>query len=220
MKKFTLLTLFALFACGSMMAQKLTAEDVMFDLSIGNDAQLVINLESDKLPAGVDFNVILPEGISFKKNSSGKITLKSFVDSRGDVLTGDDAEDSNENHTISFTEIENGLNIVIADYNGGMFEKSTGTLVTFNLTVDDGCTPDDYKGKLTGIMISDYNGSLAPTFDDVEFNIAVTVGSGISDINREMLKNGSVYTIGGQRVTGNNLRKGVYVTNGKKMTVK
>ncbi|MBR6320375.1 MAG: hypothetical protein IKR50_08050 [Prevotella sp.] len=223
MKKISfIITLFACMFASNVMAQHLTVSDVNFAKDTNpTDATLQISISSDQLPAGIDLNVFLPEGFDFKKTSKGKITEKTLVESRGDVLTGDDEEEPNEEHTFTISEIDGGINIVIADFGGGMFEKSTGVLATLNLTCAADAEEKDYEGTVELLKMSDYAGTIAEK-ETVPFKIIVSEKpyvTGIREISIDAA-NQKVYTVGGQRVTSKNLKKGIYVVDGKKVTVK
>ena len=213
-----ILSLIACMFVGNAMAQHVSVDPINFAKSDNpTEATMVVKISSEKLPAAIDLNFSFPEGFDFARNKSGKITEKSCVEERGVVLMGDDEE--NEEHTFTFNEKNGVVNLVIADFGGGMFEKSEGILAIFNITCDENKEIGEYEGQLELLKMSDYDGPIAAN-ETVAIKIIVSETSvGIRDINVDA-ENQPVYTVGGQRVASKNLRKGVYVVNGKKVTVK
>jgi hypothetical protein len=212
----------ALIACmftGNAMAQHLSTEGVVFDKKTNPTAATMdINLNSDKLPAGIEFNVMLPEGFDFKRTSKGKITEKTLIASRGEALEILDPEDDEAEPRFSFSieEIEGGVNIMIVDYDGGSFESNEGNLLTLNLTCDADKAEDVYYGQLELVMLSDYDGTIAEN-ETIDFSLSVIDGVGIRGIIADGTE-GDIYNTAGQRVSRTN--KGLYIQNGKKVVKK
>lgn len=165
MKKISfIIALIASMFVGNAMAQTLTAGDVKFAKdSNPTAATLDINISADKLPAGIEFNVLLPEGFDFKKTSKGKITEKTLIAERGEALEILDPEDdeAEPRFTLSIDEIDGGVNITIVDYDGGMFESKEGKLLTLNLTCAADKAIGTYDGTIQLVMVSDYDGTIA-----------------------------------------------------------
>jgi len=217
MKKISfVVALIASMFAGNVMAQHLSAEAVTFDKKINpTEATLVINLSTEKLPAGIEFNVILPEGFDFGKNKSGKITEKSLIESRGEALEIVE-EDEDPVFNISWEPIESGLNFTIVDYDGGMFASQKGRLLTLKLTCPDDKDLCEEKGKLELVMVSDYDGTIAEN-ETVEFDISVVDTDAIRGIYAEG-EEAPLYNTAGQRVQ--KAHKGLYIQNGKKVVKK
>jgi hypothetical protein len=222
MKKLSII--FSLVACmfaGNVFAQHISTDGANFAKDTNpTSAVLVINLlNAERLPAGIDMNILLPDGFDFKRTKAGKLTEKNLIESRGDVLTGDDEEEPNEEHSFGFTEIDGGINLTIYDANGGMFEKSSGVLVSLNITCAEDKEIGDYEGTLELLKMSDYDGPMAQketsTFKLIVSESPVTVG--IRSINADGT-NAPVYNTAGQRVSRTN--KGLYIQNGKKVVKK
>jgi hypothetical protein len=217
MKKISfIVALIASMFAGNAMAQHLSASAVTFDKKTNpTEATLVINLSSEKLPAGVEFNVVLPSGFDFKRNKSGNITEKTLVASRGEALEIVE-EDEDPVFKISFDPIDGGLNFTIVDYDGGMFNSKEGELVTLNLTCPSDQELCEVKGKLELVMLSDYDGTIAEN-EVQEFDVFVIDTDAINSINADGTE-GDIYNTAGQRVSRTS--KGLYIQNGKKVVKK
>lgn len=187
---------------------KLTVDD--FTIKAGETKTLTVNLENpDMTVTLVQFDMELPEGLSVAKDEEGeylmelaRTTLKKhsldYNPANGRVLLS-----SSSNKTLSGTS---GAIIMIDLTAASTFQ--TGTITLKNIEI-----------------VSPENTAENPVFskpDDVVINIAA---SGIAGVTMSNEYQGSIYTLQGVKVGENassfdNLKKGIYIMNGKKVVKK
>jgi hypothetical protein len=199
----------ALFFAGNVGAQTLSASDI--NIEPGGEATLEISIDSPVLPASGQFNLVLPEGLSLKVNNKGKIAGTKKGDAFADVT------DDEDTHTIQITPKEGGVYFVLAyDPDGGEFQATSGVVMTVQVVADEG-TSGSLTCDLKDIKFVDKDAKTVGTFANSTFNVTVGDATGINSISFDD-PNAEIYNLNGQRV--NNVKKGVYIVNGKKAIVK
>lgn len=197
MKKMKLLLAFvaALF-CGSIQAQSLSANDVM--VMPGGTATLSVSVAFSQKPWSVEFNLDLPSVVSTVGTAQ-----------RGEVLTSD-------KHVVE----QNGTKVGAypSDYGEDVFGATSGVVAIFTLVAPPDATPGTYTGTIKNGAISDLDGNNY-NCPDATFTITIPGPTGINSVGGDNAAK-EVYNLNGQRVEGKTLSKGVYVVNGKKVTVK
>jgi hypothetical protein len=142
----------------------------------------------------------LPDGITADLSDKTKLT--------GSLL---------DDHTVDASSNGNEVVVLIYSSNISNFKEKTGSIFVLPLKAAD-LSAGTLKGKISNITVSDADeNEIDP--DDVEFDIVVSVATGINGLPLND-PNAEVYTVGGKRVKNTNLKKGVYVVNGKKVVVK
>ena len=209
MKKFILVILSVL-CVGNMMAQKLTVEDIT--LEAGNTAELVIGIDAPEAVQAVQFTLVLPEGASVEMDGEDYIA-DPLTESDGGIMP-------KRNSQIQANKKDDGI-LIVAFNTKGKFVDAAGDFVTISIEA-----ASDADGKVLSCQLKDIKaGSLASDnsvvsageFSDVAFQIGVGVDTDINSISLDD-PNAEIYNLNGQRVK--NVKKGVYVVNGKKVAVK
>ena len=209
MKKFILVILSVLFV-GNMMAQKLTVEDITVEA--GNTAELIIGIDASEAVQAVQFTLVLPEGASVEMDGEDYIA-DPLTESDGGIMP-------KRNSQIQANKKDDGI-LIVAFNTKGKFVDAAGDFVTISIEA-----ASDADGKVLSCQLKDIKaGSLASDnsvvsageFSDVAFQIGVGVDTGINSISLDD-PNAEIYNLNGQRVK--NVKKGVYVVNGKKVAVK
>ena len=209
MKKFILVILSVLFV-GNMMAQKLTVEDITVEA--GNTAELIIGIDAPEAVQAVQFTLVLPEGASVEMDGEDYIA-DPLTESDGGIMP-------KRNSQIQANKKDDGI-LIVAFNTKGKFVDAAGDFVTISIEA-----ASDADGKVLSCQLKDIKaGSLASDnsvvsageFSDVAFQIGVGVDTGINSISLDD-PNAEIYNLNGQRIK--NVKKGVYVVNGKKVAVK
>ena len=209
MKKFILVILSVLFV-GNMMAQKLTVEDITVEA--GNTAELIIGIDASEAVQAVQFTLVLPEGASVEMDGEDYIA-DPLTESDGGIMP-------KRNSQIQANKKDDGI-LIVAFNTKGKFVDAAGDFVTISIEA-----ASDADGKVLSCQLKDIKaGSLASDnsvvsageFSDVAFQIGVGVDTGINSISLDD-PNAEIYNLNGQRIK--NVKKGVYVVNGKKVAVK
>ena len=209
MKKYILVILSVLFV-GHVMAQKLTVESIKVDA--GKTADLVIGIDASEAVQAVQFTLVLPEGASVEMDGEDYIA-DPLTESDGGIMP-------KRNSQIQANKKDDGI-LIVAFNTKGKFVAGTGDFVTISIEA-----AADADGKVLNCQLKDIKaGSLADDnsvvsageFSDVVFQIGVGVDTGINSISLDD-PNAEIYNLNGQRVK--NVKKGVYVVNGKKVAVK
>lgn len=199
----------ALFLSANVNAQKLSTNDIT--IPVGGTANLTVSIETPEIAALAQFTLVLPEGISVQ-SEEGDYNYEegSILYNKPKIEVGDDPDTKNA--------------VLVVIYKGSAtatFKDVKGELITLPLVAAASLTPGELKGKVQGIKISKYGGISVGSFADYDVKITVTDPSGINAITAdENLEDAKVYTVGGQRVDGTSVKKGVYIVNGKKMVIK
>ena len=187
---------------------KLTVDD--FTIKAGETKTLTVNLENpDMTVTLVQFDMELPEGLSVAKDEEGeylmelaRTTLKKhsldYNPANGRVLLS-----SSSNKTLSGTS---GAIIMIDLTAASTFQTGTITLKNIEIVSPDNTAENPVFSKP----------------DDVVINIET---SGITGVTMSNEYQGNIYTLQGVKVGENassfdNLEKGIYIMNGKKVVKK
>ena len=174
-------------------------------------AEMNINIKSAKIPVNAEVHFKLPQGIDVAYSADDEDYIYEF----GSIL-------AKKNNNTSFDKNPSGEYIfTILNSKNTTFQSAEGTIFTATLQAGDIST-GKLEGEITFVEIGDTEGKFAE-YDGVKVPIVITVTdpSGINAITAdENLEDAKVYTVGGQRVDGTSVKKGVYIVNGKKMVIK
>lgn len=187
---------------GNAMAQKVTVADM--EIAPGSTADLVISLEDNNIvPASAQLYVTLPEGISIDKPK------KDFAE--GEILDAD-------NVNVNITKQSDGTYLVVIYHDKGYeFKAAAGTLLKLTLTAAADIATGNYQVSIAKIKFAT-QANTALDCADVTGKVTVSNTTGIKGISVEQLEKGEVYDLSGKKVSA--VKKGVYVVNGKKVTIK
>jgi len=204
----TLFVCLAAMVAGNAAAQKLVVDDVI--LAPGKTANMVVKLESDKVAKNTQFSVQLPDGITPVYDEEEE----AYLYEEGDILMKSPS---------IVCELDGSGALTVLIYKNGKqtYKETSGVIITIPLQASADIAETTYEGQLYNIEVGDANGAFADTEVVSHFNIVVDEGIfvGIRNINVDAA-NQKIYTVGGQLVTSKNLKKGIYVVDGKKVTVK
>lgn len=142
---------------GNAMAQKLSADAI--EIEAGGEADLVVSFTSEQNLTAAQFTIVLPEGISIKKNG------KRYV-----AALGEDIEDDYE------WKIKNGdtgqIVLITRVDNTSPALTSGVDLITLTLVTEETATLGDKQATISGITFSQNGTSVAGNAD---FNVTITV---------------------------------------------
>lgn len=186
---------------------KLTVDD--FTIKAGETKTLTVNLENpDMTVTLVQFDLELSEGLSVAKD--------------GDDYLMDLARTTYKKHSLDYNP-ENGR-ILLSSSSNKTLSGTSGAIITIDITA----APTFETGTITlkNIeIVSPDNTAENPVFSKPD-NVVITIGtSGITSMTMNNEYQGNVYTLQGVKVAENatsldNLEKGIYIINGRKVVKK
>ena len=163
-------------------------------------------------PEGFAFDLYLPEGMSFVTNNNG------FVEASLST------ERTTARKTNSFNAVirqDGSLRVLAASTNGSSISGNDGEVALVTIHIDSSLTAGEYLLQLKNIAISDVNAVSHRT--ELLESIITILGRGITtgiDGIEDQNENAEWYTMDGRQLSGKPKAKGVYITKGKKVTVK
>lgn len=175
----------------------------------GTDATLSVCMKNTAQIRGFQFKLYLPEGVTVVKNSKNKIKVS---------LTSDRL-DEDDDHTISASEQDDGSILVLcgSEYPEN-FIGSDGEVATLSISVANTMADGVYPILIKNIKLSETDISKYYETEEVESTLTVTKeATGVENVKRSVVHE-DCYDLQGHRVKTPS--KGVYIINGKKLTVK
>ena len=216
MKKLMISATIMLLSAMNVMAQdKLTIDD--FSIQAGETKSVAINLINEKAYAAVQFDLVLPTGLSIAKKANGKFNV-SLSATRCDF-----SDPSDPSHVMTVTEVSTGLYRFVAYSNSNIeFTGNSGALITINVAAASDISAGDLNGTIKDAVITPKTGTDTKPAD-FTFKVTATAASGINEISID--NPADVYDLQGNKVRSNatstdGLSKGVYIINGQKVIVK
>jgi len=209
MKKQALNILALLLVCGQAVADDvLSVKDV--SLPQGSTATVEIGLSNTDEVTALQFDLILPEGLSVATNDRGRLVYAKTQRTEG--------------HSLYMQENEPGeYRILLYSTNLDPIKGNTGPFMTLTLqaspeSVEQGTGFKDLTSKLTGILLTQKDENrLIPA--DVSFTVSIFYDAdGIGQIPEVQEADGITFDLGGRRVK--NAARGVYIKKNKKILVK
>ena len=189
---------------------KLTVDD--FTIKAGETKTLTVNLENpDMTVTLVQFDLELSEGLSVAKDEDEEY-LMDIVTSRTTL----------KKHSLDYND-KNGR-ILLSSSSNKTLSGTSGAIITIDITA----APTFETGTITlkNIeIVSPDNTAENPVFSKPD-NVVITIGtSGITSMTMNNEYQGNVYTLQGVKVAKNatsldNLEKGIYIINGRKVVKK
>ena len=189
---------------------KLTVDD--FTIQAGETKTLTVNLENpDMTVTLVQFDLELSEGLSVAKDEDEEY-LMDIVTSRTTL----------KKHSLDYND-KNGR-ILLSSSSNKTLSGTSGAIITIDITA----APTFETGTITlkNIeIVSPDNTAENPVFSKPD-NVVITIGtSGITSMTMNNEYQGNVYTLQGVKVAENatsldNLEKGIYIINGRKVVKK
>lgn len=188
-----MLAAMVLFA-GNAVAQKLSADPVTIADGKGS---LVVNFESEAEMTGAQFNLTLPAGVKMEFDEEDAYDYVYTVAQKGYNVNINDGKDAQ-------TKI-----VIISRKNKNVAALTNGALITISLVADADATGGN--ATISGITFAKSGASVDGNAD---FEVAISVGTGIESLNAED-SNEPAFNLAGQKVGKN--YKGIIVKNGKKV---
>ncbi|MBR0049256.1 MAG: BspA family leucine-rich repeat surface protein [Prevotella sp.] len=194
----------------------LSIED--FSIKGGETKFMLIDLNNpDEKIYSFQFNLHLPEGLSVAKTNGAYGISTTGRTTDWSIISRDNSSS------------EEGIFVLGYNNSAKAVSGTQGAIIRVKLTADS-----KFKGgdiKLTNILLVQEGASASSPTEDVTYTVKGTP-TGIDSLTPSLTPNpspkgegnfkgeGSVYTLGGQRVGALPKKKGVYVVNGRKVVVK
>ena len=189
---------------------KLTVDD--FTIKAGETKTLTVNLENpDMTVTLVQFDLELSEGLSVAKDEDEEY-LMDIVTSRTTL----------KKHSLDYND-KNGR-ILLSSSSNKTLSGTSGAIITIDITAAPTFETGTISLKNIEIVSPD-NTAENPVFSKPD-NVVITIGtSGITSMTMNNEYQGNVYTLQGVKVAENatsldNLEKGIYIINGRKVVKK
>ena len=192
------------------------AENVIYveNVSGSKDSQveLSVRMRNASNIRGFQFDLYLPEGVTIANNA--KASLSS------DRLAAGDA------HTLMVNEVSDGaVRFLCSSMNDESFAGGDGEIATLTVNIADNVANGEYDVVVKNALMTETDISRSYEADDIKSTLTVLDQTGVETVTADNeRRDGSIYTVGGQLVgkksTTSQLRKGVYIRNGKKIVVK
>ena len=183
-------------------------------ISVDGESEITLSVKMKNAveAEGFAFDLYLPEGMSFVTNNNG------FVEASLST------ERTTARKTNSFNAVirqDGSLRVLAASSNGSSISGNDGEVALVTIRIDSSLTAGEYLLQLKNIAISDVNAVSHRT--ELLESIITILGRGITtgiDGIEDQNENAEWYTLDGRQLSGKPKTKGVYITNGKKVTVK
>ena len=180
--------------------------------SKNSQVELSVRMRNASDIRGFQFDLYLPEGVSMANNA--KASLSS------DRLAAGDA------HTLMADKMTDGaVRFLCSSMNDESFAGGDGEIATLTVNIADNVANGEYDVVVKNALMTETDISKSYEADDIKSTLTVLDQTGVETVTADdERRDGSIYTVGGQLVgkkaTTSQLRKGVYIRNGKKIVVK
>ena len=180
--------------------------------SKNSQVELSVRMKNASDIRGFQFDLYLPEGVSMAANA--KASLSS------DRLAAGDA------HTLMADEMTDGaVRFLCSSMNDENFAVGDGEIATLTVNIADNVANGNYDVVVKNALMTETDISKSYEADDIKSTLTVLDQTGVETVTADNeRRDGSIYTVGGQLVgkksTTSQLRKGIYIRNGKKFVVK
>ena len=180
--------------------------------SKNSQVELSVRMKNASDIRGFQFDLYLPEGVTMANNA--KASLSS------DRLAAGDA------HTLMVNEVSDGaVRFLCSSMNDENFAGGDGEIATLTVNIADNVANGDYDVVVKNALMTETDISRSYEADNIKSTLTVLDPNGVDIVTADdERRDGTIYTVGGQLVgkkaTTSQLRKGVYIRNGKKIVVK
>ena len=192
------------------------AENVIYVENVSgsknSQVELSVRMRNASDIRGFQFDLYLPEGVTMANNA--KASLSS------DRLAAGDA------HTLMADEMTDGaVRFLCSSMNDENFAGGDGEIATLTVNIADNVANGDYDVVVKNAIMTETDISRSYEADDIKSTLTVLDQTGVETVTADdERRDGSIYTVGGQLVgkksTTSQLRKGIYIRNGRKFVVK
>ena len=180
--------------------------------SKNSQVELFVRMRNASDIRGFQFDLYLPEGVTIANNA--KASLSSYRLAAGDA------------HTLMADEMTDGaVRFLCNSMNDESFAGGDGEIATLTVNIADNVANGDYDVVVKNALMTETDISKSYEADNIKSTLTVLDPNGVGIVtDDDESRDGSIYTVGGQLVgkksTTSQLRKGVYIRNGKKIVVK
>ena len=188
------------------------AENVIYVENVSgsknSQVELSVRMKNASDIRGFQFDLYLPEGVTIANNA--KASLSS------DRLAAGDA------HTLMVNEVSDGaVRFLCSSMNDESFAGGDGEIATLTVNIADNVANGDYDVVVKNALMTETDISKSYEADNIKSTLTVLDQTGVETVTADdVRRNGSIYTVGGQLVgkksTTSQLRKGIYIRNGRK----
>ncbi len=180
--------------------------------SKNSQIELSVRMRNASDIRGFQFDLYLPEGVTMANNA--KASLSS------DRLAAGDA------HTLMADEMTDGaVRFLSSSMNDESFAVGDGEIAILTVNIADNVANGDYDVVVKNAIMTETDISKSYEADNIKSTLTVLDQTGVETVTaNDERRDGSIYTVGGQLVgkksTTSQLRKGIYIRNGRKFVVK
>ena len=188
------------------------AENVIYVENVSgsknSQVELSVRMKNASDIRGFQFDLYLPEGVTIANNA--KASLSS------DRLAAGDA------HTLMADKMTDGaVRFLCSSMNDESFAGGDGEIATLTVNIADNVANGDYDVVVKNAIMTETDISKSYEADNIKSTLTVLDQTGVETVTADNeRRDGSIYTVGGQLVgkksTTSQLRKGIYIRNGKK----
>ena len=188
------------------------AENVIYVENVSgsknSQVELSVRMRNASDIRGFQFDLYLPEGVTIANNA--KASLSS------DRLAAGDA------HTLMVSEVSDGaVRFLCSSMNDESFAEGDDEIATLTVNIADNVANGDYDVVVKNALMTETDISRSYEADDIKSTLTVLDQTGVETVTADdERRDGSIYTVDGQLVgkkaTTSQLRKGVYIRNGRK----
>ena len=192
------------------------AENVIYVENVSgsknSQVELSVRMRNASDIRGFQFDLYLPEGVTIANNA--KVSLSS------DRLAAGDA------HTLMADKMTDGaVRFLCSSMNDESFAGGDGEIATLTVNIADNVANGDYDVVVKNAIMTETDISKSYEADNIKSTLTVLGQTGVETVTADNeRRDGSIYTVGGQLVgkksTTSQLRKGIYIRNGRKIVVK
>ncbi len=192
------------------------AENVIYVENVSgsknSQVELSVRMRNASDIRGFQFDLYLPEGVTMAANA--KASLSS------DRLAAGDA------HTLMVDEMTDGaVRFLCSSMNDESFTGGNGEVATLTVNIADNVANGDYDIVVKNAIMTETDISRSYEAGDIKSTLTVLDQTGVETVTADNeRRDGTIYTVGGQQVgkksTTSQLKKGIYIRNGKKFVVK
>ena len=188
------------------------AENVIYVENVSgsknSQVELSVRMRNASDIRGFQFDLYLPEGVTMANNA--KASLSSDRLAAGDV------------HTLMVDEVSDGaVRFLCSSMNDESFAGGDGEIATLTVNIADNMANGEYDVVVKNALMTETDISKSYEADDIKSTLTVLDQTGVETVTaNDERRDGTIYTVGGQLVgkksTTSQLRKGIYIRNGKK----
>ncbi len=172
----------------------------------GEDCEITVELQNDNQVAACQLSLYLPEGLSLARDDAGR-----FVYTLSDVRKYD--------HVMTIVEAEDGSYLfAIYSPSNASLEGSDGELLKVTLKVD-AAVDHTLQAAYKRIMTSTADG-IGTKLPDVTFFLEMGTTTSVQTLQDMPDCTQQFYLLDGRQLEGVPSKKGLYVTNGRKLFVR